>query len=253
MVTGIVKKPSFETIKYDPNPKVLLIDADSIMYIANHGNEDDIEMGKFRVRELIQDIIISVQENFKITHILIFIKGEDNFRYKVDSTYKSNRIEKHPNIKLLYEFVSKEFRTVASNGGEADDYIFTAWKLANGQAVIATQDKDLKSACYGDFYNYRTKQFSYVSEQESIYNFRIQLLIGDAGDGVNKSKGFGIAKAKKVLKVGMSEIAFKKELIKVYKKYHPEEYKNVIKDVYNLLCLHHVNDLNTLNIEYGRN
>lgn len=252
MVTGVVKQKKFnDELTYDPKPRVLLIDADSLLYIANHGNEEDIETAKHKLRERVREIITTVEENFNIKSTLIFVKGEDNFRHKLDETYKAHRKEKHPNIAILYDFINEEFDTIKANGGEADDYIYTAWRIANEQTVIAAIDKDIKSFCHGHYFNFRNNEFSYVTKQQSEYNFMIQMLIGDTGDNVNQTKGFGLAKAKKIVHMGMSKFAYMRELIKVYQKYHPDNYKKVIKDVYNLLCLHHVEDLNLLNAKYG--
>lgn len=254
MITGEAKVlPNENRMKYDPEPKVLLIDADSIVYHANYGAEDDIELAKFRVGEKLQGIIIECSEYFKFVRTLVFIKGENNFRYNVATDYKSNRPEKHPNIPILYEYMKQNYDVICSDNAEADDYIYTAWKMANEQAVIATTDKDLKSGCHGNFYDYRKNQFSFVSEEEMIYNFRIQMLIGDSGDHVNPCKGFGIKRAQKVVSKGMSTTAFMKELIKVYRKYHGDNYKKVATDTYNLLKLHHVEQLETLTLKYGRN
>lgn len=254
MITGKAKVLPYESkMKYDPEPKVLLIDADSIVYLANYGAEDDVELAKFKVIEKLQEIITACEEYFNFVRILVFIKGEGNFRYGIASDYKSNRVEKHPNIAILYQHMKEKYDVIVADGGEADDYIYTAWKMANEQAVIATLDKDLKSGCHGNFYDYRKKEFSKISEEDRIYNFRIQMLIGDSGDGVNQTKGFGLAKAKKIVTKGMLHFTYMRELIKVYQKYHPTNYKKVIKDVYNLLCLHHVEELNTLTLQYGRN
>lgn len=252
MITGTAKKmPLQVTLEYDDEPKVLLIDADSIPYIAHHGTEDDLEMSKFKTIEKVREIIINVGEYFNIVKILVFVKGEDNFRYKIDSGYKGNRGEKHPHIELLYQHLAENYTVIVANGGEADDYVYTAWNLSNGQSVIATLDKDLKSFCHGHFYNYRNGEFCHVTKEEALYNFRIQLLIGDAGDNVKTNKGFGIKGAEKIVKKNMSHFSYMRELINVYRKYTGEHYKQAIKNVYNLLCLHHVQELNTLNLQYG--
>jgi 5'-3' exonuclease len=241
--------------KYSNESTVLLIDADSIAYLSNYGTEEDLDEAKFRVDKKLQEIVTEIEKSFNIKKTMVFVKGEKNFRYKVFSEYKASRkkVERHPNIELLIQYMIDKWNAYPSDKAEADDYIYTIWSLlkekGTEQCIIASNDKDMKANCYGWFYDYRSYKdtlgkFIYVDEIDMIYNFRIQMLIGDAGDGINETKGFGIKSAQKIIYEGMSDYHFTKELIKVYQKFHGDQYKEKIKMCYNLLKLHNVTDEN---------
>lgn len=253
-----------EPTVYDSSPKILLIDSDSILYtsiynpdrVENQTEEEillDIEECKFRLNKKIQEIVLNVEKWYNIQKTLFFVKGKNNFRYKLYPEYKANRPKKHPFIDILYKYVINELNWVeAPDGMEADDAIYTAWQIDPYNNIIATVDKDIKSSCYGLFYNYRSYsnvlgEFYTVTEKESLYNFCTQLIIGDNADNVI---GFcpkkGEKYAKKTLNINDNIFSYKRKLLKTYIdawKGDVKLAKEKLRICYKLLKLHNIEDI----------
>ena len=135
----------------------------------------------------------------------VFIKGEHNFRYKIDSEYKLNRKksmdpEVLDRVELLYSYARKNF--IESHNGEADDYISIYQYEAIDQevsSVICHIDKDL-NMIPGWHYNFTKKDFYYISPPESFTFMCRQLLAGDmSSDNIPGLKGVADSTAAKIL------------------------------------------------------
>ena len=272
MITG-AKKPEEEIIidkivkncpkEYDPTERILLVDADSLLYYACHFPEDSlmefpteeeqIEEAKFRVGNKIQEITNNVEGWFNITRTLLFVGGDNNYRYLIYPEYKANRRNavRSPYLPIVKKYIIEELEAIPSHGSEADDYLYEAWKLADNNTVVATIDKDLKSSCYGIFYDYRPYddtigRFYTVTEEESRLNLAMQLITGDTSDGVNLCPKKGQRYAEKVLSLGMTNYQFNKVLLNTYIDAWNKDIK-VAKDklrlCYKLLKLHTLKEI----------
>lgn len=246
------KDVTFIPYVYNENPFVLLIDADSIVYLAHYGSEDDIEYSKAKINEKFMEISLQVEQRFNIISTMIFIKGKNNIRYKINKNYKKNRPEKHPNINLLYKYLKNNYEVIEGHDLEADDYLFSAWHLAKENSIIASIDKDLKSNCHGHFYDYRKNVFSFVTEKEQRLNFAIQMLAGDSTDNIKGVPGVGPKKALKFIHSEMSNFQYIKNIFLVYKKTFGENAKKEMKETFNLVNLHNIQNINNLKSIYGR-
>jgi 5'-3' exonuclease len=245
--------------KYDDSKRVLLIDADSIMYTATYFPEDSLiefpteeeqlEEAKYRVRTKLQEIQSNVEEWFNIVQTYIFIGGKNNFRYKIFPEYKANRknVIKSPLLPFIREYMIEELKAIESHGGEADDYIIDAISESSGNCVVSSIDKDvLYYSPNTPLYDYRgyndvLGEFKYITDKESRLARATQIVTGDSTDGVPGAKGVGKAWCDKNMHINMTDYQFIKAIFLAYLKANKNdsvESKKQIKLYYKVLKLH---------------
>jgi 5'-3' exonuclease len=245
--------------KYDDSKRVLLIDADSIMYTATYFPEDSLiefpteeeqlEEAKYRARTKLQEIQSNVEEWFNIVQTYIFIGGKNNFRYKIFPEYKANRKNaiKSPLLPFIREYMIKELKVIESHGGEADDYIIDAISESSGNCVVSSIDKDvLYYSPNTPLYDYRgyndvLGEFKYITDKESRLARATQIVTGDSTDGVPGAKGVGKAWCDKNMHIDMTDYQFIKAIFLAYLKANKNdsvESKKQIKLYYKVLKLH---------------
>jgi 5'-3' exonuclease len=268
MIQGPVKQNIDEEIvrtvkncptKYDDSKRVLLIDADSIMYTSTYfpeesllefpTEEEQLEEAKYRTRTKLQEIQNNVEEWYNIIQTYIFIGGKGNFRYKVFPEYKANRkdVVKSPLLPFIREYMIEELKAIESHGGEADDYIIDGISECSGNCVVSSIDKDvLYHSPNIPLYDYRgyndvLGEFKSISTKQSRLARATQLVTGDSTDGVPGAKGVGKAWCDKNMHVDMTDYQFIKAIFLAYLKANKNdsiESKRQIKLYYKVLKLH---------------
>ena len=268
MIQGPVKQNIDEEVirtvkncptKYDDSQRVLLIDADSIMYTSTYFPEDSLlefpteeeqlEEAKYRTRTKLQEIQINVEEWYNIVQTYIFIGGKGNFRYKIFPEYKANRKDtiKSPLLPFIREYMIEELKAIESHGGEADDYIIDGVSECFGNCVVSSIDKDvLYHSPNIPLYDYRgyndvLGEFKSISTKQSRLARATQLITGDSTDGVPGAKGVGKAWCDKNMHVDMTDYQFIKAIFLAYLKANKNdsvESKKQIKLYYKVLKLH---------------
>ena len=268
MIQGPVKQNIEEEVirtvkncptKYDDSQRVLLIDADSIMYTSTYFPEDSLlefpteeeqlEEAKYRTRTKLQEIQINVEEWYNIVQTYIFIGGKGNFRYKIFPEYKANRKDtiKSPLLPFIREYMIEELKAIESHGGEADDYIIDGISECSGNCVVSSIDKDvLYHSPNIPLYDYRgyndvLGEFKSISTKQSRLARASQIVIGDSTDGVPGAKGVGKAWCDKNMHVDMTDYQFIKAIFVAYLKANKNdsvESKKQIKLYYKVLKLH---------------
>ena len=219
---------------------VVLIDADSLMYFSSYGSEEDQILSETKLSEKIYDILNVIENTYKIEKYYVFVKGKDNFRYKIYPGYKGRRPEKHPIIDVLNQYLVDSFGAIESHYAESDDYAYTYSQLPEykGRTIICSVDKDMLQIP-GVHYDYQKNRYHVIDEHMGNYNLAIQMIMGDAADGVKGLKGYGIKKAQKLIKLGMSKYQLIKIILNEYKKNYesPEKAKEELRLNYKLLKL----------------
>jgi hypothetical protein len=152
--------------------------------------------------------------------VKMFLSGKDNFRKEVAVTrpYKGNRDRTHrPTYELeIREFIKSTWDTTEAEGEEADDLLGIAQtKYGPHDSVIISIDKDLDQIP-GLKYNTKHDIRYDVTEQEAIYNFYTQLLMGDSTDNIPGLPGIGAGKAKKALHGMETEQEMIEECVRMY-------------------------------------
>jgi len=223
---------------------VVLIDADSLMYFSSYGSEEDQVLSETKLSEKIYDILNIVGQSYNVGEYYVFVKGKNNFRYKIYPEYKKNRPEKHPIIDVLNKYLVENFGAIESHNAESDDYAFSYSQLPEykGRAIICSVDKDMLQIP-GIHYDYQKNKFHIIDEETARYNLAIQMIMGDAADGIKGLRGYGPKKAEKLIVKGMSQYQYIKTILKEYQKNckSPEEAKELVRLHYKLLKLQLVN------------
>lgn len=156
-----------------------LIDLDVVCYRAGFAiqGKGDFVMGV----EAVENILYGITQRFP-DKPRGFLTGRNNFRYKVDSQYKANRDpSKRPyQLANLREYLVEWWDAEVSDGCEADDLMGLCH---DDDTVICTIDKDLKTIV-GYNFNFVTNTLEYITEQQALTNFYVQMLTGDKADNV---------------------------------------------------------------------
>jgi len=251
---------------YDDTERVLIIDADSIMYFASHfpedslmefpTEEDRIEEAKYRTRTKLEEIHNNIEEWYNIQETFIFIGGGNNFRYDIYPSYKSNRKDKNQLIPVIADYMLDELNAIPSKGAEADDYVYDAVQLSEGNCVVAAIDKDVLYNCPDiPFYDYRSYKdilgtFKSISKLESRLAIASQVVIGDSGDGIPGAYGVGKAWCRDNMNLNMTDYQFTKAIMTAYLKSNGgnfEESKKQIRMYYGVLKLYTLDELENRN------
>lgn len=165
-----------------------------------------------------------LEENFihEITGYELYITTcSKSFRKALTSSYKAKR-KSNKYVKLVREYY-KGNGAIFSDTHEADDLIADrAKELGVDNYIIVSADKDLKTigGYIWSYYTQRTKDANgdyielengifetefkqkypeFITNKEANYYFWLQMLMGDATDGIDGIKGVGIKRAKKLL------------------------------------------------------
>lgn len=224
--------------------KVILIDADSLLYFSSYGSEEDQLLCETKLSEKIYDILNIVGNSYNVEKYYIFVKGKNNFRYKIFPEYKKNRPPKHPIIDVLNYYLVSEFGAIESHNAESDDYAFSYSQLPQykGRAIICSVDKDMLQIP-GIHYDYQKNKFHIISDEDARYNLAIQMIMGDAADGIAGLRGYGPKKAEKIITRGMNNYQCIKAILKEYLRNYPDanSAKEAMRLNYKLLKLQRVN------------
>ena len=251
---------------YDDTKRMLIVDADSIMYFATHfpedalmefpTEEDRIEEAKYRTRSKLQEIQNNVEEWYNIQETFVFIGGGNNFRYDIYPEYKSNRKEKNPLIPIIADYMLDELHAIPSKGAEADDYVYNATVMSGGKCVVAAIDKDVLYNCPDiPFYDYRSYkdtlgQFKSIGKLESRLAIASQVVIGDSGDGIPGAYGVGKAWCRDNMHKDMTDYQFTKVIMTAYLKSNDgnfEDAKKQIRMYYGVLKLYTLEEIENRN------
>lgn len=182
------------------NEKVL-IDADILCYRIGFAYEN--ETNDRLVRWQVDRTINGICDTLGVTDHQCYLTSTDksNFRYQVDSTYKSNRTAPRPKwFGVIREHLINDYQAEVVTGMEADDAIgIEATKRKAGTTIfIASIDKDLLQIP-GHHFNFVSKTHSQISVYEGDTMLGKQLLTGDITDGVRSLGGIGRIKAERIL------------------------------------------------------
>jgi len=195
------------------NQKILLIDADSLMYY---------EMGAKSLEEAtanIDDRIDSMLKATGATSYAGFLTLGKCFRYDIgnkcvydNTAYKHNRKGGGKPIIFyaLKEYLQQEpYSFIALQGLEADDAVGIYAQIAKDKGYIPTvcsPDKDVLLQIPGRHYNYQKAKFIKTSKSDADKFLWQQTMTGDSTDGVPGIKGVGPKTAEKLLEKSNSSL-----------------------------------------------
>lgn len=232
----------------------ILFDADSLIFascyrtrIDGEKPDDiyyrDIKDAQDKYSEQFMKIVNDIDEIFDVKNVITFSGSSGNFRKMITPTYKANRKkqEKPPLLYDLHQFVKDTYNSVYTKGLETDDLVAQQWnKIKNDsgrdEVLIVSIDKDYKQFP-ALIYNYVRKEVYDITEDQALYNFYEQCIVGDSADNVNYFKGKGKAFAKKYYEGCKSQYQYTKRLYELFKQEYKSKAKEKFSECYHLLKL----------------
>lgn len=193
-----------------------LVDADILVYRFGFASEGDpAEFALARLSEFLDNLSLSDG----INEVWGYLTGKGNFRNEIAVTapYKGNRILAKPyHYQLLREYMERAWGFEVIEGMEADDAIgIEAYRNEPDETLIVSIDKDL-NMIRGHHYNFVKEERYYVTEEEAIRNFYLQILTGDKIDNIIGLSGIGPVKSKKLLVDCNNELEMYEAVLKAY-------------------------------------
>jgi len=222
----------------------LLIDADSLLYSACCGVDDEIDEAIGKFAEMYMHIINSIEEIYKVDKFIGFANAKGNYRKLISKKYKANRTQPKPKLlNELTELIVDQYSMKQAYGMETDDLVATYWynltqEFGRNKIMIVSLDKDylqLPALIYN--YHYMHQTIYDIKPETALKNLYTQMVVGDSSDNVNYCKGYGIKYAEKLFKDCKTEYQYQKNLFKLFKTIYKQKAREKFIECYNLLCL----------------
>lgn len=180
-----------------------LIDADIIAYRASAACETESLQTAIRTTDsvLVDALLFCDYEDRFYDKWKLFLTGKDNFRYDIAKTavYKGNRTGPKPkHLQGVRKHMVDKWGAVICDGQEADDAIAIEATKNRDRSVIISLDKDFKQIA-GHLFLFVKRQHLFLSEEQAIRFFYMQILMGDKADNIIGINGIGIVKSEKML------------------------------------------------------
>jgi 5'-3' exonuclease len=233
---------------------ILLFDADSLVFasccrIKNLPDEfpyyTNIDDAIAKFDEQFMKIVNDLEEKYDIDKVITFNGCKGNFRKLLTKNYKANRKKQElpPLLHDMHQYVKDTYDSKYGFGIETDDMVARYWHTLSNEfgrdnVMIISIDKDYKQfPCL--MYNYHPKHKIVldISEQEALYNFYEQMIVGDTADNVNFFKGKGKKFAEKYYKDCTTKYQYTKKLYELFKQEYKSKAKLKYIECYTLLKL----------------
>ena len=233
---------------------ILLVDADSLIFASCYKKRDkpeddkyyrDIEDAQAKFDEQFMSIVNKLEDMYPIERVITFSGSKGNFRKLITSVYKANRKKQElpPLLDDMHQFVKDEYDSVWGYGIETDDMVARYWKALSNEVgrnnvMIVSIDKDYKQfPCLMYNYHYKHKEVLDISEDEALFNFYEQMIIGDTADNVNYFKGKGKKYAEKYLKECDTKYQYTRKMLELFQQEYKGKARQKFTECYHLLKL----------------
>ena len=233
---------------------ILLVDADSLIFASCYKKRDkpeddkyyrDIEDAQAKFDEQFMSIVNKLEDMYPIERVITFSGSKGNFRKLITPVYKANRKKQElpPLLDDMHQFVKDEYDSVWGYGIETDDMVARYWKALSNEVgrdnvMIVSIDKDYKQfPCLMYNYHYKHKEVLDISEDEALFNFYEQMIIGDTADNVNYFKGKGKKYAEKYLKECDTEYQYTRKMLELFQQDYKDKARQKYAECYHLLKL----------------
>ena len=233
---------------------ILLVDADSLIFAScykkrEHKDDErfytDIEDSKAKFDEQFMSIVNKLEDMYNVERVITFSGSKGNFRKLITPVYKANRKKQElpPLLDEMHQFVKDEYNSVWGFGIETDDIVARYWKelsneVGRNNVMIVSIDNDYKqfpALIYN--YHYKHKEVLDISEEEALYNFYEQMIIGDTADNVNYFKGKGKKYAEKYLADCNTKYQYTRKMLELFKEKYKGKARQKYAECYHLLKL----------------
>ena len=233
---------------------ILLVDADSLVFASCFRTKNNPEEDKFytdikdsieKFDQQFMKIVNDLENIYEIEKVITFNGCKGNFRKQITKNYKANRKKQElpPLLHLMHQYVKDTYESKYGFGIETDDVIARYWftltqEFGRNNVMIVSIDKDYKQfPCLMYNYHHKHKVILDISEQEALYNFYEQMVIGDSADNVNYFKGKGKKFAEKYYQDCNTQYQYTKKLYELFKQQYKGKAKLKYIECYNLLKL----------------
>lgn len=233
---------------------ILLIDADSLIFASCYRKREtpddelyytNIEDSRAKFDEQFMSIVNHLEDKYPIDKILTFSGSKGNFRKLITPKYKANRKKQElpPLLDEMHQFVKDHYDSIWGYGVETDDMVASYWKqisddIGRDEVMIVSIDKDYKQfPCLMYNYHYKHKVILDISEEEAMYNFYEQCIVGDTADNVNYFKGKGKKFAEKHFKDCTTKYQYTRKLYELFKLEYKGKARQKYTECYHLLKL----------------
>ena len=233
---------------------ILLVDADSLIFAScykkrEHKDDErfytDIEDCKAKFDEQFMSIVNKLEDMYPVERVITFSGSKGNFRKLITPVYKANRKVENipPLLNEMHQFVKDEYDSVWGYGIETDDIVAKYWynlsnEIGRDNVMIVSIDKDYKQfPCLIYNYHYKHKVVLDISEEEALYNFYEQMIIGDTADNVNYFKGKGKKFAEKYLADCNTKYQYTRKMLELFQEKYKGKARQKYAECYHLLKL----------------
>ena len=233
---------------------ILLVDADSLIFAScykkrEHPEDEkyytDIEDARAKFDQQFMKIVNDLEEKYTIDKVLTFSGSKGNFRKLITPVYKANRKKQElpPLLHEMHKFVKDQYDSIYGYGIETDDMVARYWKqisedIGRDEVMIVSIDKDYKqfpALIYN--YHYKHQVVLDISEDEAMYNFYEQCIVGDTADNVNYFKGKGKKYAEKYLADCNTKYQYTRKMLELFQEKYKSKASQKYAECYHLLKL----------------
>lgn len=233
---------------------ILLVDADSLIFAScykkrEHKDDErfytDIEDSKAKFDEQFMSIVNKLEDMYPVEKVITFSGSKGNFRKLITPVYKANRKKQElpPLLDEMHQFVKDEYDSVWGYGIETDDIVARYWyelsnEVGRNNVMIVSIDKDYKqfpALIYN--YHYKHKVILDISEEEAMFNFYEQFIIGDSADNVQYFSGRGKVFASKYLKDCNTKYQYTRKMLELFQEKYKGKARQKYAECYHLLKL----------------
>ena len=233
---------------------ILLVDADSLIFASCYKKREfptdekfytDIDDSKAKFDQQFMSIVNKLEDMYSVDKVITFSGSKGNFRKLITSDYKANRkaVDLPPLLNEMHDYVKDQYQSVWGHGIETDDMVARYWfelsnEIGRDNVMIISLDKDYKqypALIYN--YHYKHQKILDISEEEAMYNFYEQFIIGDSADNVQYFKGKGKKFAEKYLADCNTKYEYTKKMYQLFKDKYKSKARQKYAECYHLLKL----------------
>ena len=233
---------------------ILLVDADSLIFASCYKKREfptdekfytDIDDSKAKFDQQFMSIVNKLEDMYSVDKVITFSGSKGNFRKLITSDYKANRkaVDLPPLLNEMHDYVKDQYQSVWGHGIETDDIVARYWfelsnEIGRDNVMIISLDKDYKqypALIYN--YHYKHQKILDISEEEAMYNFYEQFIIGDSADNVQYFKGKGKKFAEKYLADCNTKYEYTKKMYQLFKDKYKSKARQKYAECYHLLKL----------------
>ena len=233
---------------------ILLVDADSLVFASCYKKREtpeddryfsDIADARNKFDEQYMAIVNRLEEIYNIEKVITFNGSKGNFRKLITKKYKANRkkAELPPLLHDMHQYVKEQYDSVFGYGIETDDLVARYWynisnDLGRDEVMIVSIDKDYKQfPCLIYNYHYKHQVILDISEDEAMYNFYEQMIMGDGADNVNYFMGKGKRFAQKYYSECQTKYQYTRKLYELFIREYKGKARQKYVECYHLLKL----------------